>query len=552
MVFFRPEATADDVSQLIEGAGAVRLAAGSYGDRYLVQVPIGSEGKYIATVTGDSRVLDAFPNVISSDFSATILEGISCETEHADDVIAAFAAGSTDGTTGETVACVPVSLMYDPSGQGLSSTVKYIESDITDAIERATRLGGSGSSLYINASFGPNVVEIEWALCKENPTVCGPIESCPPLSHPCLYRAQDIAKTGLVEAWKARLRVLATRCGSSVLNNTCKAVLAMAAGNDYLQLDAVLAAVRDAGLANVLHANAVIVGVPLDLTRAWNGNYAPTGDDDFVLGANSAAVAEGGGTSFASPFVLGLTFRKANELRDPNDPDLTAVVDAEALCMVKKASTNRGKLADGDYGKISERCCLNRPESERAQDEKIHCCRPGQTWNANAQPPACECPAGQTWNAATNACEPKPDGGVCPAEMTVNPTSGKCVEVYTGTLTFCANACSGSPCLTMDCTTSPAIFLVDEQGEVTLPGSTSAGGITTTTTQTHNGPNFTITQTSQVAALQFTSTAVYAGTVTGDTIQGQFSSTGGEPGTTTTQTGTFLATRTSGTPDGGS
>jgi hypothetical protein len=164
----------------------------------------------------------------------------------------------------------------------------------------------------------------------------------------------------------------------------------------------------------------------------------------------------------------------------------------------------------------------------------------------------CECPPDQTWNAAANTCESKPDGGVCPDQMTVNPNSGKCVAIYIGTLDFCTTVCSGSQCLAGTCTTGPVIFSVDEQGEVTLvAGAPSTGGITGTVTQTHDRPNFTITQTAQVAALQFTSTAVYTGTVTGDTIQGKFSSTGGEPGTTTTQTGTFSATRTRVVPDGG-
>jgi hypothetical protein len=89
-----------------------------------------------------------------------------------------------------------------------------------------------------------------------------------------------------------------------------------------------------------------------------------------------------------SDFVLGLVWKKAADLQTLNDPKLTAVVDAEALCMVKTAAKG-GQLGDGDYANITERCCLELPPSQRTDAEKEHCCPPGATWNPNAQPPAC-------------------------------------------------------------------------------------------------------------------------------------------------------------------
>jgi hypothetical protein len=168
----------------------------------------------------------------------------------------------------------------------------------------------------------------------------------------------------------------------------------MSAGNDDVALDDVLNSLRNADpdLAKVLHNNAVIVGVNGAIN--WGpSNHLPWADFDFIVATNPEAVrgtwSDGtplagnppGGTSFAAPFVLGLVSRKAESLKDPNNPALAAVADAEALCMVKTAAKNRGWLADGDYVNITERCCLDRPAGER--DDKVHCCRPGQTWNAD-------------------------------------------------------------------------------------------------------------------------------------------------------------------------
>jgi hypothetical protein len=89
---------------------------------------------------------------------------------------------------------------------------------------------------------------------------------------------------------------------------------------------------------------------------------------------------------------------KADELRNIGDPNLSAVADVEAVCMVKSAAIQSaaGQYAfdDAVYSRIAERCCLDRT---------------GTSWNLNSQPPTCECPSGQTWNAATTRCEPCPD-----------------------------------------------------------------------------------------------------------------------------------------------
>ena len=505
MVFFSPEVTADNVSQLIEGIGAVRLAEGLNGNRYLVQVPVGSEGQYIASVTGDGRILGAYPNVISSNLAATVLEDSlngGCRSQHALGVMAAYAAGSNGGV----VACSPVSaytnLCFDSAKPCLPSTfqvpdagtammVYYHEYDVNNKIETTLALGrGGGDSQHVNVSFGPRVDSVELALCKANPTVCslcsstgGGSTSCcltpdgdylVPTNHPCLGQAQSIAITGYSVAWTSRLHVLATYCGQYFSTpDTCNAVLAMAAGNDSLPLT-----------APVIGGNAIIVGVPpSDRNRIWNGNYVPGTDKDFVLGANSAAVAEAGGTSFASPFVLGLVSQKADDLRQSNVLQSNAVADAEALCMVKNAAMAGVTLDDNAYGNIADRfrCCLDQPGTTwnpNAQPPACECPLAGQTWNANAQPPACQCPPGttkdaqgckcpdgSTWNATANACP-------CPSCQTWNPSAQPpACECPSGTVYTGIPAQNGNLSLTMSQYPANSTISHRQDGSLVLTGT---------------------------------------------------------------------------------
>jgi hypothetical protein len=482
-------------------------------------------------------VLDASPNVISSDLAATVLEGGQCDSPHALNVIEAFKAGSNS----DEVACRPVDAGY--MDFPLLRLTVYLEYDVDTII--ADELGAGDAPRYLNMSVGPVAKAIESHLAKVDRDNCFQASES---DHPCFARAQTIEAVGFRLAWMDRLHVLATYCGSSALDNKCHAVLAMAAGNDSVPLDDVLASIRVAGVANVLSSNATIVGTTPD----WS-NYVSGKDSDFVIGANSFAVTgapnTGPGTSFASPFVLGLTFRKANQLRDPNDPDLAAVADAEALCMVKKAAANRGKLGlgDRDYDKISERCCLNRPASERDQDEKVHCCRPGQTWNPNAQPPACECSteAGGPCDGGVPDAESALDAGVCPVREALDPTGGKCWAVYSGTMTQCATDCTpcdfcsgGSLCGAPVCVTQPTAFGVSDAGDVDI---WPRGQMQSVSSQLNNGA-FTL-RVGLVTGLQ-TMTTVYSGTVDGETMSGTIAGNGTTIlGDVLTETGTFTATQ---------
>jgi hypothetical protein len=423
LVFFRPEATAMDISQLIEGLGATRLAQGIYGDRYLVQVPVGAEGQYIATIKSATTVLDATPNIVSQDFTAGVLESkCGSGSAHARDVIAAFTAGSNGGIA----TCYPVTAQYLDVGLGLSATIYYDESAADNVLENT--LGAGSGSRYLNSSFGPRVDIIESLLAEVNPTLCKQTDAS---THPCLSRAQNIAMNGLRLAWTARLRVISKYC-SSFDALTCNAILSLAAGNDALDLSGVLSSIRSAGVTDVLLSNAVVVGVDLTL-----GNSAPYSDTDFVIGANAYAVTggpntKGVGTSLAAPFVLGLVSRKADELRSLQDSKLTSVADVEALCMVKIAATKLGKLGDADFVNITERCCLDRP---------------GTSWNPNSQPPACECPSGQTWNA--NA---QPPACQCPTGQT--ECGGLCVDSTCLGGTFNSTSCQCPDCLVSDSSAS--------------------------------------------------------------------------------------------------
>jgi hypothetical protein len=178
-------------------------------------------------------------------------------------------------------------------------------------------------------------------------------------------------------------------------------------------------------------------------------------------------------------------------------------------------------------------------------------------WNPQTQ--QCECPANQKWDDNAKACRPlpdagtdaAPDAGICSPGMTYDSTAKKCYAAYVGVNTFCTQACTGTTCTAPNCTTAPVIFTVDEEGGVCLPSTKSTALTSTSITCTHEGQKFTIKQVDQVAALQFTTTSIYQGTLTGETIQGTFSGAGSEGGTTTTQTGTFTATHVTPPADSG-
>ena len=187
------------------------------------------------------------------------------------------------------------------------------------------------------------------------------------------------------------------------------------------------------------------------------------------------------------------------------------------------------------------------------------CCKKPRRWNESAE--QCECPSGQTWNpnAQPPECEMADsgtndsgaDGGNCASGWFWSDTDQRCYEVYVGTTTFYTGGCSGDVCVGPVSTTAPVIFIVDEQGKVNLPSSSSSSGIHSTVSSQQSGANFTITNVTQIPALQFTDTEIYSGTVDGDTITGQLQSTSGEPGSIVTQSGAFVAVRTYGAADGG-
>ena len=314
ILFLGANSISSDAQQLIEGQGGVRLDTGIDGNRYLVQVPVGSEGRYIATVTGDPRVLDASPNIISSDSSATVLEG-DCKPPapgpHALDVMAAYQAAFPASDPSNAVTCENEAAGYTNS-YFLQTTTYYEEYGADSMIAQVLAAGSDPH--YLNTSFGPNVQAIEEELQWVSYPSCFPAQA-----EPCKDRATAIATTGRQFAWTARLQVLANYCGKSA-PNACNAVLAMSAGNDNLPLNTVLASVRTAGrLSSVLSSNATIVAP----AYFEDPNYVQPSrlngtDPDFIISDNTYAVIGGPnlkepGSSFASPFVLGLTFRKAAE-----------------------------------------------------------------------------------------------------------------------------------------------------------------------------------------------------------------------------------------------
>lgn len=188
----------------------------------------------------------------------------------------------------------------------------------------------------------------------------------------------------------------------------------------------------------------------------------------------------------------------------------------------------------------------------------LYACPSGQTWNPDAQPPACECPSGQTWNPdpAPGKCEcskhadgtcdiATPDTGVCPAREALDPTGGKCWAVYSGTMTQCATDCTpcdfcsgGSLCGAPACVTQPTAFGVSDAGDVDI---WPRGQMQSVSSQLSNGA-FTLT-VGLVTGLQ-TMTTVYSGTVDGETMSGTIAGNGTTIlGDVLTETGTFTATR---------
>jgi alpha-tubulin suppressor-like RCC1 family protein len=341
-VFLQPGTTYEGTVQVIEKSGAVRLWGGAEGDHYLVQVPIGSEGQYIAAVESDPRVLLASPDVISAPLATATILDADCRcihTTHAAEVMAVFSQYNTDIMP----TCLEVPAGYDvDAGTSGTPTIEYVEHRVEERMVEALQNTGP---VYVNMSIGPNVDPIEELLAATD-SGCRRVNS---QSHPCLDRAQRIAKDGFRTVWSDRLRVLAKYCPSG--GPSCRVVLAMSAGNDGLPLDDVMGALHKLEPKGILASNAVIVG---STGAGWASNHLTETDEDFVVATNPEAVtgtkpgSPPGGTSYASPFVLAWVARKASELQ---------ISGAEALCMVKKAAAGGTLGSDSaQFDAITERC----------------------------------------------------------------------------------------------------------------------------------------------------------------------------------------------------
>jgi hypothetical protein len=409
VVMLVSDATAAHASELIEGLGASRVAEEPQEQRFLAAVTPGTEADYIAQLDGDPRVVQVLPNVVSWDYGrATVLEGLCPQEEgdssHAQRVMASFARASK-----ATAACKTIRVSYE-------GFPRYEEYGVAEKLSEGLRASGSK---FLNTSFGPRVDEIERELARWHPHDCDP--SVAMKKRPCKAEAERVARDGLKAVWPARLQVVSNYCAFAT-SGTCDAVVALAAGNDTLKLGSVFAAITAARLTGILTSNAVIVGADATFSNVPSGAEAnfdltigttTVRATSYVKGRNTEALGTDysppahAGTSFASPFVLGLIWRTEQEvlreinespsypLREPAQKEAAKeVATAEAVCMVKRAARARGgKLGEDALGTtpIVDRCCLdlNGPD------------RQGMEWNGTA----CACPKDRpVWKPAALTC----------------------------------------------------------------------------------------------------------------------------------------------------